>query len=122
MKALLALGRKLFFLAALGCLAACQDNGGENGAENGQGSIARGRAFAQTNCSTCHAIDATGDSPYAPAPPFRELSRNYPVENLAEALAEGIDVGHTGEVQMPEFTLTPVQIDEFLDYLASLQQ
>ncbi len=84
--------------------------------------MARGRAFAQTNCATCHAIDATGESPYAPARPFRNLSENYPVENLAEALAEGIGVGHSGEVQMPEYTLSPEEIDEFLSYLATIQE
>nr|TFG51204.1 MAG: cytochrome c [Hyphomicrobiales bacterium] len=105
-------------MVALCGLASCQDRG----SEITQGSLARGRAFAQKNCSTCHAIDATGESPYAPAVPFRELSQYYPIENLAEALAEGINVGHSGDVEMPEFTLSPVEIDEFLGYLTSLQQ
>ena len=83
-------------------------------------SAARGRAFAQVNCSTCHAIGETGQSPYAPAIPFRTPSENYPVENLAEALAEGIGVGHSGDVQMPEFVLSPEEIDDLLSYLETL--
>lgn len=69
----------------------------------------------------CHAVSGTGESPYPPAPPFRNLSLRYPVENLAEALAEGIGVGHSGQVQMPEFVLTPAEIDDLLSYLETLE-
>lgn len=83
--------------------------------------IERGRAYAQRNCATCHAIGRTGNSPYAPAPPFRTLHERYDVEALAEALAEGIVVGHTGVRQMPQFVLSPPQIDDLLAYLKSLE-
>ena len=116
----LTLIRRVFPALFLCGLAACQDAGQGSVEEEYVASAARGRAFAQVNCSTCHAIDATGQSPYAPAPPFRTLSENYPVENLAEALAEGIGVGHSGEVQMPEYVLNPEQIDDFLSYLEAL--
>ena len=81
----------------------------------------RGRQFAQSRCADCHAIGPGGNSPYAAAPPFRTLHEKYPVENLAEALAEGISVHHTGERPMPEFTLTPEQIDDLLAYLHTLE-
>jgi cytochrome c len=83
--------------------------------------IARGREFALSHCATCHAVGARGTSPYAPAPPFRTLHLRYPVENLAEALAEGIGVAHQGPRQMPEFVLTPAEIDGLLAYLRSLE-
>lgn len=83
-------------------------------------SIERGRAFAEANCSSCHAIGPEGESPYAPAPPFRTLPAKYDVEGLAEAFAEGIEVGHRGERQMPNFELTPDQIDDLIAYLKSL--
>ena len=83
--------------------------------------IERGRAFAERNCSTCHAIGSTGTSPYEPAPPFRTLHERYDVEALAEALAEGIMVGHGGARQMPQFVLSPAQIDDLLAYLKSLE-
>jgi cytochrome c len=83
--------------------------------------IERGRAFAQKNCATCHAIGPTGLSPYRPAPPFRTLHERYDVEGLAEALAEGIVVGHTGARQMPQFVLSPAEIDDLLAYLKSLE-
>jgi mono/diheme cytochrome c family protein len=78
----------------------------------------RGRVFAQTHCASCHAIDKTGDSPFAAAPPFRALHKRYRVEALAEALAEGISTGHPA---MPEFTLTPRQIGDFLSFLKTLE-
>lgn len=86
------------------------------------GSVVAGRAFAQKNCSACHAVGATGKSPYAPAPPLRTLHEKYDVEGLAEAFAEGILVGHKGPQQMPEFVLTPEEIDDLLAYLKSFEK
>lgn len=85
------------------------------------GNVAEGRAFAQENCSACHAVGPTGTSPYPPAPPFRTLHQKYDVEGLAEAFAEGILVGHKGEKQMPEFVMTADQIDDLIAYLKSLK-
>ncbi len=73
-----------------------------------------GRAFASENCSRCHAIDRIGASPLAKAPPFREIARRYRVSDLEEALAEGIVTGHPG---MPEFELTPRQIENVLAHM-----
>lgn len=78
----------------------------------------RGFTFVQTNCSQCHAVGRFGDSPLAIAPPFRTLHERYPVETLAEALAEGIVVGHP---TMPQFTLDPAQIDDVITYLQTLE-
>jgi cytochrome c len=79
--------------------------------------MARGEAMAQKLCSRCHAVKREGASPLGLAPPFRELSKRYPLENLAEALAEGIVTGHPA---MPQFTFTPREIDALLTYIASL--
>ncbi|HZT47797.1 MAG TPA: cytochrome c [Hyphomicrobiaceae bacterium] len=80
-------------------------------------SLERGRAIAVQNCARCHATGATGDSPVSAAPPFRVLPQRYPVENLAEALAEGIVTGHA---EMPEFRFPPADIDALLGYIDSL--
>jgi cytochrome c len=74
-------------------------------ASAGAGEIARGRALAIERCAPCHAVERTGTSPYAPAPPFRTLHERYDVEGLAEAFAEGITVPHKGVRQMPRFRL-----------------
>ena len=80
--------------------------------------IAAGRLFAEQNCARCHAIGPSGVSPFEQAPPFRTFRSLWPLESLEEALAEGIVVGHP---DMPEFTLTPKQIDDFIGYLESIQ-
>jgi cytochrome c len=79
--------------------------------------IAYGKALVETNCARCHAIGMTGESPHPDAPPFRLLSQRYPIEELAEALAEGISTGHP---DMPEFVATPGQIDAIIAYIGSL--
>jgi mono/diheme cytochrome c family protein len=88
--------------------------------ETPTGDIARGKTIAETNCATCHAVGPAGDSPYAYATPFRTLPLKYDLDGLAEALAEGIEVGHRGARQMPEFVFEPQQIEDLLAYIASL--
>ncbi|MBL9012089.1 MAG: c-type cytochrome [Alphaproteobacteria bacterium] len=81
---------------------------------------ARGQAFVDENCATCHATGRSGDSPYPPAPPFRTLASKYDVDGLAEAFAEGIEVGHRGQREMPTFELDPAEIDDLIAYLEAV--
>jgi cytochrome c len=83
------------------------------------GDVQRGRALAQASCGGCHAVGPTGQSAMPAAPPFRDLHRRYPVEQLAEALAEGISTGHEA---MPEFQLAPAQIEALIAYLKTLER
>ena len=78
----------------------------------------RGKTFAINNCARCHSVDRATASPLRIAPPFRTLHLRYPIENLGEALAEGISTGHP---TMPEFVLDPDQIHDLLSYLKSLE-
>lgn len=78
----------------------------------------RGKTFALTNCARCHSIDRVTSSPLQIAPPFRSLHKRYPIESLAEALAEGIVTGHP---TMPEFQLEPDQINDLLSFLKTLE-
>jgi cytochrome c len=78
----------------------------------------RGRELAATHCSSCHAIGPSGESTAPEAPPFRELSRNYRVDTLEEALAEGISVGHPA---MPQFQFSPDDVSAIVQYLESIQ-
>jgi cytochrome c len=78
----------------------------------------QGEALLAKNCARCHAIARTGASPHPEAPPFRTLSRKYPIEGLAEALAEGISVGHP---DMPEFIFEADDVGAILTYLRSIQ-
>ena len=77
-----------------------------------------GEVLAEQLCSRCHAIGKVGDSPHPDAPPFRTLHRFYPVDSLAEALAEGIVTGHP---DMPEFKFEADDTDMLIDYLISIQ-
>ena len=79
----------------------------------------RGLTIARTYCARCHSIDRVTASPLAIAPPFRTLHKKYPVENLEEALAEGISTGHP---TMPEFRFDPGQIHDFISFLKSLER
>jgi cytochrome c len=81
-------------------------------------SEARGKTFVLNNCARCHSVDRVTQSPLKIAPPFRTLHSRYPVETLAEALAEGIQTGHP---TMPEFRLDPDQIHDLLSYLKTLE-
>jgi len=78
----------------------------------------RGKTLLANNCSRCHAIAPVGNSPHREAPPFRTLGQRYPIEALAEALAEGLSTGHP---DMPEFVFEPREINAILTYLQSIQ-
>jgi cytochrome c len=79
----------------------------------------RGMTFVRTNCARCHAIDKLSPSPLSAAPPFRTLHKKYPLENLEEAMAEGIVTGHPA---MPEYRLDPGQIFDVLSYFRTLER
>lgn len=79
----------------------------------------RGGELAATYCGSCHATGASGASPAPEAPAFRTLSRNYRVDTLEEALAEGISVGHPA---MPQFQFAPDDVDAIVAYMQSIQE
>jgi cytochrome c len=86
-----------------------------------QTEVQKGQAIAQKNCAACHAIGTQGLSPNKDAPTFRTLAKRYPLDNLQEALAEGIAVGHKGQ-NMPEFEFDPAAIDQLITYLKSIAE
>jgi cytochrome c len=79
----------------------------------------RGESLLVTNCARCHAVGRSGVSPHPSAPPFRTLSQKYPIEGLAEALAEGL---YTGHPDMPEFVFAANDVGAILAYLKSIQE
>jgi mono/diheme cytochrome c family protein len=82
-------------------------------------SARRGEVLLTRLCSSCHAVGRSGASPHAMAPPFRTLGRNYRIEALEEALAEGLVSGHP---DMPEFKFSAADVGAIIDYLKSIQQ
>ncbi|MEM9106807.1 MAG: cytochrome c [Pseudomonadota bacterium] len=81
--------------------------------------VQRGRVLANTYCAECHSILKVGPSPLSIAPPFRVLHTFYPVEDLEEALVEGIVTGHPS---MPEFSFDPDQASNLIAYMKSLEE
>jgi len=82
-------------------------------------SISRGYNLVRQNCSMCHAIGPTGDSPNPAAPHFRDLHDRYPIDDLGEALSEGIMVNH--QPVMPQLHFSSDEIRDILAYLTSIQ-
>jgi cytochrome c len=79
----------------------------------------KGEVLVKEHCSRCHAIGKEGNSPHPEAPPFRNLSSRYPIEDLSESLAEGIVSGHP---DMPIFVFSAADVEAIIDYLNSIQE
>jgi mono/diheme cytochrome c family protein len=77
-----------------------------------------GHRLVVENCSRCHSVEKSGTSPLSKAPAFRTLHERYPVEDLAEALGEGIVTGHAA---MPQFVFEPDQVGAIIAYLKTLE-
>lgn len=80
--------------------------------------LAHGKRLVEHNCSRCHAVTKTDGSRHPDAPPFRTLSKFYPVDALEEAFAEGIVTGHP---DMPVFVMTELQLTDVIAYLETIQ-
>jgi len=104
-------------LAVVGCFGAVAAFSASAEAETRESLVARGRAILEANCARCHAIGKEDASKHPEAPPFREVVKRYPPDNLAEALAEGISSGHP---DMPEFVFQPPEIEAIVIYLGTL--
>lgn len=78
---------------------------------------AEGRAIAEAQCSSCHAVGTYGQSAAAGAPPFRHVLEGYSGESLTTDLVEGIRVAHA----MPTFQFDPKGADALVAYLRTIQ-
>ncbi len=105
------------------CLAACapdtdRDTSAPEAGTTRAELIGQGEVMAEALCARCHAITREDESSHPEAMAFREISWRYPVESLAEPLAEGIMVGHP---DMPEWQFEPKDVDALLAYIESIQ-
>lgn len=83
------------------------------------GNLVEGRKLAAEHCARCHAISGAGPSPLAAAPPFSRLHKTQPPEELTTVFEGGRLTQHDA-VEMPQFALTPEQLDDLLAYIRSL--
>jgi mono/diheme cytochrome c family protein len=75
-----------------------------------------GRRLAETTCSACHQIDAASpQSPNPDAPSFVEISRMTSMTALAIKVFL-----RTSHPTMPNFILSPEEIDSVAAYIVSL--
>jgi mono/diheme cytochrome c family protein len=81
--------------------------------------VERGRSLIKASCAGCHAVGRADASPMLDAPPLREVHQRYPVEHLAEALAEGLVTGHPDK---PAFRFDAREVDDIIEYLRSLER
>jgi cytochrome c len=80
--------------------------------------LKRGQELVTQECGRCHGIGRSDASRHPQAPPFRTLSKRYPIEALEEALGEGIISGHP---DMPEFQFDNDDVGAIIAYLKSIQ-
>lgn len=81
------------------------------------GSADRGAILVRRSCASCHAVERTGESPMASAPPFHSMGVLYPVRDLQEAFAEGLVTAHPS---MPAFELEANEIADLIAWLESV--
>ncbi len=82
-------------------------------------SIERGKDLATFGCSGCHNLEAAGKSPNKAAPPFRTLVKRLSQEGLQEQLEVALSMGHA---PMPPWNINPVQSEDLLSFIESLQE
>ena len=86
------------------------------------GDLTRGQSIAEQTCLRCHTKfkgDPLPDPNITTAPALASFGQRWPLENLEEALAEGITVSHDN-MTMPEFSFTPQSIADLLSYMKQL--
>lgn len=79
--------------------------------------IAEGKRLSDINCTKCHNIEATGESPLTDAPPFREISKNYDRDEMIDAFLDGLAVRHP---LMPDWDVTEQQAEALTAFVMSL--
>lgn len=79
---------------------------------------ARGRAIALVGCASCHAIDPRGTSPFAEAPPFRDIVQRRSLNDIETAMGQGLVTTHPA---MPRYNFRAGEIDDLIAYMGSLQ-
>lgn len=108
--------KRLLILATPFLVAACATDREANTLSE---SAAEGRAFAQENCGSCHAID-DGVSPNPSAPSLRRAAHRLPGWAVGASFERGVQIGHTTE--MPVLVFEDDDIANLLAYLDVLRE
>ena len=108
--------KRLFILATPLLIAACVTDRDANALSE---SAADGRAFAQANCASCHALE-DGVSPNPNAPSLRRAAKRLPDWAIEASLERGVQIGHS--MEMPAFVFEDGDIANLLAYLETLKE
>jgi len=82
------------------------------------GDPVEGKAVAQQLCASCHAVEATGESPNPVAPPLRHVLAAYDPDQLAEDLEHAVAIRH---LEMPRFYFGGNHARDVVAYLKTIQ-
>jgi cytochrome c len=104
-------------IVALGLLATFAANA--NAQDDATRQRRQGQSIVVNKCSSCHAVGRFGESPNPKAPAFRTLHERYPIESLAEALAEGTISAASDE---PEFNFSGREVGAIISYIKMIQE
>jgi len=77
-----------------------------------------GLAYAQRNCSGCHAIGAHGRGPNPASAPFRQIAIRYTDVELSERLADL----QTGHYRMPPLAVSEAELESLVAYLRTMRE
>lgn len=88
-------------------------------AASGSGQSSRGLAFAQANCSGCHAVTAGRGSPNPEAPPFEVVVNTQGL--TAATLKPWLRNSHNFPTMM-NFAIAADHIDDLAAYMTTLQR
>lgn len=97
---------------------ACAATSGDESASLSSPTVEMGRSFAETRCSSCHAVKAGQESPRAGAPTFVELNRRYVATTLQRKLADMIETEHS---EMPPLRVHWDEIEALMAYMQTLE-
>jgi cytochrome c len=81
-------------------------------------SFEQGRSIALTRCASCHAVDASMESPRAGAPPFLRLKERYLATSLQRRLEAMMETEHS---EMPPLRMHWDEIEALAAYMEGLQ-
>jgi cytochrome c len=102
---------------------AASASGGPQAACRAGDMVCAGQALAESRCARCHAVGASGTSPYPGAQPFRVYWQRWTRPALFSALKTGIIVEHDQSgVKLPEMKLTEDEIKHLFAYLDTIQE
>jgi cytochrome c len=78
----------------------------------------QGQDIVANKCGGCHAVGRFGESRNSRAPALRTLHERYPIDSLAEALAEGTITAS----DEPEFNFSGREVGAIISYIKMIQE